>query len=155
MNSKKQSRVMIGKKAELKHISSHMPDRTDELLPALRKTKFLLPRSLFFRRQNSSVKSFLDWKIAKITNAPDVTLNDVTANINQRYSNSLLSPSGFYLFQAHSMRSASWVWREVKKREKKKEGDTRGPPPTLPSRNFSCSHLFAPSPQPELTPAIG
>ena len=47
-----------------------MPDRTDELLPALRKTKFLLPRSLLFRRQNSSVKSFLDWKIAKITNAP-------------------------------------------------------------------------------------
>ena len=51
---------MIEKKAELKHISSHMPDRTDELLPALRKTKFLLPRSLLFRRQNSSVKSFLD-----------------------------------------------------------------------------------------------
>ena len=51
---------MIGKKAELIHISSHMPDRTDELLPALRKTKFLLPRSLLFRRQNSSVKSFLD-----------------------------------------------------------------------------------------------
>ena len=49
----------------------------------------------------------------------DVTLNDVTANINQRYSNSLLSPSGFYLFQAHSMRSDSWVWREVKEREEK------------------------------------
>ena len=85
----------------------------------------------------------------------DVTLNDVTANINQRYSNSLLSPSGFYLFQAHSMRSDSWVRREVKKWEEKNEGDTRGPPPTLPSRNFSCSQLFAPSPQPELTPAIG
>ena len=35
----------------------------------------------------------------------DVTLNYVPANTNQRYSNSLLSPSGVYLFQAYSMRS--------------------------------------------------
>ena len=33
----------------------------------------------------------------------DVTLNYVPANTNQRYSNSLLSPSGVYLFQARSM----------------------------------------------------
>ena len=52
----------------------------------------------------------------------DVTLNDVTANINQRYSNSLLSPSGIYLFQAGTKRSDSCVWREVmiKEREEKK-----------------------------------
>ena len=62
----------------------------------------------------------------------DVTLNYVLANTNQRYSNSLLSPSGVYLFQARSMRSDSWVWREVKKREEKKEGDMRRPPSTLP-----------------------
>ena len=37
----------------------------------------------------------------------DVTLNYVTANINQRYSNSLLSPSGVYLFQAGTKRSDS------------------------------------------------
>ena len=52
----------------------------------------------------------------------DVTLHDVTAIINQIYTayrNSLLSPSGFYLFQVRSMRSDSWVWREVKEREKK------------------------------------
>ena len=76
----------------------------------------------------------------------DVTLNDVTANINQRYSNSLLSPSGVYLFQAGSKRSHSWVWREVmiKEREEKnnKGGDIRGSPPTLPSRYFFCSHLL-------------
>ena len=35
----------------------------------------------------------------------DVTLNYIPANTNQRYSNSLLSPSGVYLFQAYSMRS--------------------------------------------------
>ena len=62
----------------------------------------------------------------------DVTLNYVPANTNQRYSNSLLSPSGVYLFQARFMHSDSWVWREVKKREEKKEGDMRRPPPTLP-----------------------
>ena len=75
----------------------------------------------------------------------DVTLNDVTANINQRYSNSLLSPS----LQIVECGAKS------KSERKKNEGDTRGPPPTLPSRNFSCSQLFAPSPQPELTPTIG
>ena len=40
----------------------------------------------------------------------DVTLHDVTAIINQIYTayrNSLLSPSGFYLFQVCSMRSDS------------------------------------------------
>ena len=52
----------------------------------------------------------------------DVTLHDVTAIINQIYTayrNSLLSHSGFYLFQVRSMRSESWVWREVKEREEK------------------------------------
>ena len=39
------------------------------------------------------------------------------------------------------MRSDSWVWREVKKREEKKEGDTRGPPPTLPLAIFPA-HIF-------------
>ena len=87
----------------------------------------------------------------------DVTLNDVTVNINQWYSNYLLSPSGLYLFQAGSMRSDSWVWREVIEREEKnnEKGDTRGPLPTLSSRYFSYSHLFAPFPQSELTPGIG
>ena len=33
----------------------------------------------------------------------DITLNYVPTNTNQRYSNSLLSPSGVYLFQARSM----------------------------------------------------
>ena len=88
----------------------------------------------------------------------DVTLNDVTANINQRYSNSLLSHSGVYLFQdfqARSMHADSWVWREVKKREGKKGGRYEKTTPYPTPRNFSYSHLFAPSPQSELTPAIG
>ena len=76
----------------------------------------------------------------------DVTLHDVTAIINQIYTayrNSLLSHSGFYLFQVRSMRSDSWVWREVKEREEKniKEGDTRGPIPTLPHAIFAA-HIF-------------
>jgi len=62
----------------------------------------------------------------------DVTLNYVPANTNQRHFNSLLSPSGVYLFQARSMRSDSRVWREVKTREEIKEGDMGRPPPTLP-----------------------
>ena len=37
----------------------------------------------------------------------EVTLNYVPANTNQRYSNSLLSPSGVYLFQARFMHSDS------------------------------------------------
>ena len=82
----------------------------------------------------------------------DVTLHDVTAIINQIYTaycNSLLSPSGFYLFQVRSMRSDSWVWREVKEREKKniKEGDTRGPIPTLPHAIFAA-HIFLIVPRP-------
>ena len=82
----------------------------------------------------------------------DVTLHDVTAIINQIYTayrNSLLSPSGFYLFQVRYMRSDSWVWREVKEREKKniKEGDTRGPIPTLPHAIFAA-HIFLIVPRP-------
>ena len=76
----------------------------------------------------------------------DVTLHDVTAIINQIYTayrNSLLSPSGFYLFQVRPMRSDSWVWREVKEREEKniKKGDTREPIPTLPPPLFPA-HIF-------------
>ena len=37
----------------------------------------------------------------------DVTLNYVPANTNQRYYNSLLSPSGVNLFQARFMHSDS------------------------------------------------
>ena len=83
----------------------------------------------------------------------DVTLHDVTAIINQIYTtyrNSLLSPSGFYLFQVRSMRSDSWVWREVKERErgkKFKEGDTRGPILTLPLAIFPA-HIFLILPRP-------
>ena len=61
-----------------------------------------------FRRQNSLVKLFLDYEMAtKKQMHYDVTLHDVTAIINQIYTayrNSLLSPSGFYLFQVRSMR---------------------------------------------------
>ena len=49
----------------------------------------------------------------------DVTLNYIPANTNQRYSNSLLSPSEVYLFQAHSMRSELSVARSQKERGKK------------------------------------
>ena len=84
----------------------------------------------------------------------DVTLNYVPANTNQRYSNSLLSPSGVYLFQAHSMRSELSVARSQKERGKNGgRYETTTPYPT--PRNFSCSDLFASSPQSELTPGIG
>ena len=58
----------------------------------------------------------------------DVTLNYVPANTNQRYSNSLLSPSGVYLFQARFMHSDS------SKSERKKRGryETTTSYPTLP-----------------------
>ena len=47
------------------------------------------------------------------------------------------------------MRSDSWVWREVKEREKKniKEGDTRGPIPTLTHAIF-VAHIFLIVPRP-------
>ena len=65
-------------------------------------------RFSLFRSQNSSVKLFLDYEMAtKKQMHYDVTLHDVTAIINQIYTayrNSLLSPSGFYLFQVRSMR---------------------------------------------------
>ena len=75
----------------------------------------------------------------------DVTLHDVTAIINQIYT----AYSGFYLFQVRSMRSDSWVWRKVKGREEKniKEGDTRGPIPTLPHAIFAA-HIFLIVPRP-------
>ena len=68
-------------------------------------------RFSLFRRQNSSVKLFLDYEMAtKKQMHYDVTLHDVTAIINQIYTayrNSLLSPSGFYMFQVRSVRSDS------------------------------------------------
>ena len=84
----------------------------------------------------------------------DVTLNYIPANTNQRYSNSLLSPSGVYLFQAHSMRSELSVARSQKERGKKWR-EIRDDHPLSYPRNFSCSDLFASSPQSELTPGIG
>ena len=76
----------------------------------------------------------------------DVTLNDVTANINQRYSNSLLSPSGVYLFQAGTKRSDSWVWREVmiKEREEKKiiRGEIREDHPLPYPLAIFPAHIF-------------
>ena len=76
----------------------------------------------------------------------DVTLNDVTANINQRYSNSLLSPSGVYLFQAGNKRSDSWVWGEVmiKEREEKKiiRGEIREDHPLPYPLAIFPAHIF-------------
>ena len=77
----------------------------------------------------------------------DVTLHDVTAIINQIYTayrNSLLSPSGFYLFQVRSMRSDSWVRAREKNFE---EGDTREPILTLPLALFPA-HIFLILPRP-------
>ena len=74
----------------------------------------------------------------------DVTLNDVTANINQRYCNSLLSPSGVYLFQAGTKRSDSWVWREVMIKEREDKGGgryERTPPLPYPLAIFPA-HIF-------------
>ena len=82
----------------------------------------------------------------------DVTLHDLTTIISQIYTayrNSLFIYFLFYLFQVRSMRSDSWVWREVKEREEKniKEGDTRGPIPTLPHAIFPA-HIFLIVPRP-------
>ena len=52
----------------------------------------------------------------------DVTLHDVTAIINQIYTaycNSLVSPSGFYLFQVRSMRSIVECGAKSKSERKK------------------------------------
>ena len=52
----------------------------------------------------------------------DVTLHDITTIISQIYTayrNSLFIYFLFYVFQVRSMRSDSWVWREVKEREEK------------------------------------
>ena len=68
----------------------------------------------------------------------DVTLNYIPANTNQRYSNSLLSPSGVYLFQAHSYVQIVECGAKSKRERKRMEGDTRRPPSTLPLAIFSA-----------------
>ena len=121
----------------------------------------LVPFFQFLWRTANSKPPFLDYKIAtKKQMHYDVTLHDVTANTNQiyvAYRNSLLSPSRVYLFQAGSMRSDSWVWREVKQREEKiiRREIREDHPLTYLLATFPAHIFLRRPPQSELTPGMG
>ena len=88
----------------------------------------------------------------------DVTIHDVTAIINQictAYRNSLLNSPGIYLFQASSIGLDSWVWREVKEREKKKRREIPEDIPLPYPLSIFPAHIFLHRPHNELTPVIG